>query len=98
MGLERHDAIVRYIAKTARLDAQLLHRSTHIDFGSWRNLQRGVVTLQNLKHASAVNGLHLLTLLRLAEAGGDHLCQVLLLLVVLVELLNTLHLLAPPRC
>ena len=24
MGLERHDAIVRYIAKTARLDAQLL--------------------------------------------------------------------------
>jgi hypothetical protein len=40
MGLERHDAIVRYIAKTARLDAQLLHRSTHIDLGSWRNLQR----------------------------------------------------------
>ena len=84
---------MRYVATTAGFDAQFLHGFAQINFSTLRNLQRGVVALQDFEHASAVEWLDILIGSCFAEASGDHLGQVFLLLVVLVELLNTLHLL-----
>ena len=87
------------IAVTDSLNTQLLHGFADVDFGSLCDGECGVVIMQNLQHPRAVEGFHRLVGFWLAEAGGDHLCQVFLLLVVLVELLDARHLLVvEPEC
>ena len=81
------------VAVANRLDTQLPHGSADIDLSPLRDAERGVVALQNLQYTGATDGLHILVALGLAEAGGNHLGQILLLLIVLVELLDACHLL-----
>ena len=52
-----------------------------------------ILATDNLQHLRGVQRFHLLTILGLAEAGFHHLCDVFLLHVVQVHLLNTDYLL-----
>ena len=71
---------------------QLLERCAQVTFHAVVDDQRGVLTLDDFQHLTAVDGLYRLTLLGLAEAGFHHLSNILLLHVVLVELLDASHL------
>ena len=71
---------------------QLLERCAQVTFYAVVDDQRGVLTLDDFQHLTAVDGLYRLTLLGLAEAGFHHLSNILFLHVVLVELLDARHL------
>ena len=63
-------------------------------------LQRWIVLLDNLDDLTAVHRLGHLALVRLTEAGCKHLSDVLLLHKLLIQLLDTGHLIiaVPIRC
>ncbi len=55
-------------------------------------LQRRIVLLHDVNHLVAVHGLDHFTFMRLTETSNEHLAEILLLHEVLIQLLNTGHL------
>lgn len=74
------------------LVAKFLHGQAEMNLHAVGGLQRGVLSPDEFQHLRAVHGGSRLVIDWFAEAGADHLAQVLLLHVVLVQLLNTCHL------
>ena len=75
------------------LEAQFGESFTQTDFRRVVVFHRRVLLADNADELAAVHGFHVLTLIRLAEADGDNLGNVLLLHVLQVQFLNTRHLL-----
>ena len=92
--------VIRYVRVILVVEAKRRDDLTQTDLVTDCVLQRWIVLLDDLDELVAVHRLGHLTLVRLTEAGSKHLSDVLLFHKVLIQLLDTGHLIVavPIRC
>ena len=91
--LQRHGFIVGYMAVLLAFVFKAYEYTSQLYFRLCRDGDMRILVADNFQHLRGVQRFHVFTILGLAEAGFHHLCDVLLLHVVQVHLLNTGNLL-----
>ena len=99
-SINRHHIIVFYMSALSMLKAQILHCQSQMHLGANGLFKRRILLANQLQHLRAVHCFYLLAFVRFAETCLNNLCNVLFVGIVLVQLLNTCHLLVgkPVRC